>query len=236
MYCFKHNLIFIHIPKAAGTSIEWHLLKGLGYNHYQLRGLLLGRNNLPWKGPPSKGHLKALEYVKKGYLTEEQWNNCRKFTVVRNPYNRLVSAYNGRNPSFRARLAGKKSWSFRDYVLNYFPKWYEDNYVKSFDSYHVILPQYKYLTDRKNNIIVDDIFKLEALNKNFPSFLSEFGLDGGLPSEQHVSVQKDPLNGLPLPHNKRLKTEDYYDDDTIEFVKKFYEKDFELLGYDSNKI
>src|SRR5699024_6551715 len=64
----RQRIVFIHIPKAAGTSIA---------------GLLYGKRN---------GHLKA-EYVKK-QLGEAAYAEKFSFSVSRNPYDRLVSAYN----------------------------------------------------------------------------------------------------------------------------------------------
>ncbi len=235
MHCYKHNLIFIHIPKTAGTSVEWHLLKKLGYNHYQLRGLILGPNLRPWKGPPSKGHLRARDYVSKGWITQQQWDQNTKFTLVRNPYSKLVSAYNGRHASFRYRLFNKKSkyWSFRDFVLNYFPNILENNYLGSHDNYYHVIPQSDYIVDEDDNLMVDKIIKLENITSELPAFCQSIGLEIGLPAQQHVSLYKDPLTGKPIPEgSERPKTKDYYDQETIDFVREYYKRDFALLSYD----
>ncbi len=232
MHCYKHNLIFVHIPKTAGTSVEWHLIKELGYNHYMLRKLIVGPNSWPWKGPPSKGHLLAQDYVKKGWITQQQWDEAKKFALVRNPYRRLVSAYNGRGTGFRYRLLKRKDWSFREFVLDYFPTILENNYIGSHDNYHHVMPQHKYLVDAQGKMMVENIIKLENIKEELPPFLRSIGLDGALPEQQHVSIGKDPLTGRPLSQGEKLKTSDYYDEDTINFVKKYYQKDFELLGYD----
>ena len=236
MHCYKHNLIFVHIPKTAGTSIEWHLMTNLGYYHYQLKKLILDPNRLPWKGPPSKGHLKAVDYVNKGWITQEQWDNATKFALVRNPYSKLVSAYNGRGVGFRYRLLNKKSWSFKEFVLEYFPTVFENNYIGSHDNYHHVIPQHHYLVNAEGELVVNNIIQLEKIKVDLPPFLKTIGLDGTLPVQKHVSVQKDPLTGAALEKGEKLKVSDYYDAETIAFVKEYYQKDFELLGYAPESI
>ncbi len=63
---FKHKLIFIHIPKNAGTSIT-NTLNMLDAGHH------------------------TPEYYIKNYPNE--WKNYKKFAVVRNPWDRVVSNY-----------------------------------------------------------------------------------------------------------------------------------------------
>jgi|2_EtaG_2_1085320.scaffolds.fasta_scaffold00423_4 hypothetical protein len=62
----KHKLIFIHIPKNAGTSITNHLqMSDVGHHKWQ--------------------------YYKIKYPT--QWENYTKISVIRNPWGRVVSCY-----------------------------------------------------------------------------------------------------------------------------------------------
>ena len=62
----KHKLVFIHIPKNAGTSIE---------KSFHMR---------------ATGH-KTWDTYQKQYL--EEWSRYTSFCVVRNPFDRLVSNY-----------------------------------------------------------------------------------------------------------------------------------------------
>ncbi len=63
-----HHCIFIHIPKAAGTSVKTVLFGG-----------------------PVGGHLRAHEY--QIAFTKEEFSSFFKFTFVRNPWSRVKSAY-----------------------------------------------------------------------------------------------------------------------------------------------
>ena len=64
----KEKLIFIHIPKNAGTSIE----------------NLFGGDNTGF-------HHDDINVIKEKF--PEKYNTYRKFTVIRNPYDRMVSWY-----------------------------------------------------------------------------------------------------------------------------------------------
>ena len=62
----KHKVIFIHIPKNAGTSV----LEALGIQEF--------------------GHRKWFEYQ---YDYPNEWETYLKFAIVRNPFDRFVSNY-----------------------------------------------------------------------------------------------------------------------------------------------
>lgn len=63
----EKNLIFIHIPKNAGTSI----IKAMGIKNLYMD--------------------KTIEEYKEHY--QDYWNKYKKFTVVREPIDRFISAY-----------------------------------------------------------------------------------------------------------------------------------------------
>ena len=67
----KYKTIFIHIPKNAGTSIEEYF------------------GNKSVRIQPEK-HADIYEIKKK---FKNSYNNYRKFTIIRNPYDKMVSWY-----------------------------------------------------------------------------------------------------------------------------------------------
>jgi hypothetical protein len=71
----KSKIIFVHVPKNGGTAVKsWFSQK----------------NGEEFEGEP---HLFLDEYVKAGVCTEKELAECRKYAVVRNPWDRMVSAY-----------------------------------------------------------------------------------------------------------------------------------------------
>ena len=71
----QNKFIFFHIPKTAGTSI--HVSLKARFNQYQLDPL-----------PPAH-HIQPKEYL---YFNENK-KDFFKFCFVRNPYERVVSAF-----------------------------------------------------------------------------------------------------------------------------------------------
>ena len=92
----KHKIIFIHIPRTSGTSIE---------SAFDL--------NMDKEGDK---HLRASEIKKK--TGSDKWNSYFKFSIVRNPWERFASMYS--MPFFRKinRLSGKSiDYFFDNYYL-----------------------------------------------------------------------------------------------------------------------
>jgi len=235
VYLSEPGIVFVHVPKCAGTSIERFLIE-----HYDLEGvsreeLLIRKNRNPFKGPPSLGHLRARDYVGKGHLRAEQWNRAFKFAFVRHPLRRLVSIYNYRGVSWRARLAGVRDWSFRDFVLRFFPRPFDQNYLRGHDNYSHTRPMWTMLYDRNGEeCLVDFVGRLESLHQDFAEVCRRIGIEDppGLP-EANRSLGRDPLSGRRLEAGETAPAwQEYFDPETLRFAREYYRKDFELLGYD----
>lgn len=136
----KNDIIFVHIPKVAGTSITKELY---------------GRRN---------GHLTAMEI--KQELGETMYNIKFSFSITRNPYDRLVSSYfyakqGGSKEGGVSNPEIYKDESFREF--NTFVK--EWLIYQNFEKIDVIFkPQYKFLYNG-DNCIVDYVDKLENLSQ-----------------------------------------------------------------------
>ena len=94
MISIKHKIIFIHIPKCAGQSIENIFLEDLGLNWQQRHPLLLRPRKAKEKGPERLAHLYAEEYFKFGYIPKEKYDKFFKFSIIRNPVDRILSEIN----------------------------------------------------------------------------------------------------------------------------------------------
>jgi hypothetical protein len=225
----KHKCIFIHIPKAAGTSIENIFLQDLGLNVNNRHSLLLGENNNQDLGPPRVTHLFAKDYVKHSFISQELFGSYFKFSFIRNPYDRLYSSY--------------KYWKFNDYmsfetfVTRKLPELLEHKTYSYF-----FKSQYEYLygdgellvdfvgrlenIETDINIVLENLnlkhLKLEHLNKSFNSNLTPyfiFRLIGRL-FKDYKNIDK-----LSFNKNNNLSKESKV------LIQDVYKKDFELFGY-----
>lgn len=196
------NLCYIRNPKSASTALCF--------------AMLLARF------PELKKHALSAEkinYLADVNLHEESASINRKecfFTVVRNPFARIVAVY---REFFEQRLVHfiyedylfgivSKDLSFKEFVklLQLIPESLKDQHLKSQNSF---LRFY-----RRRNIEVK-IFKLEetvALN----TFLSGYGL------------LLDVLNKSVTPYDYRK----YYDRETLKVVYHVYSQDISRFGYE----
>lgn len=93
MIIHKYKIIFLHIPKTAGFSIE----KFFDNNK---RNHLIFDSEIVW-GLKDGKYTQHFEYkkIKEYYQGKENIDNYFKFTFVRNTWDRLLSAYSYLNPN-----------------------------------------------------------------------------------------------------------------------------------------
>jgi len=234
MICHQDKCLFVHIPKAAGQSIESVFVERAGLTWEERAPLLLRPNTEPSMGPPRLAHLTASEYVELGYVTEEQYKQYLTFSFVRNPWARVVSEYNYR------RLLGDKHYqcSFKTFLFKHFPKSGSDDHALVQDYYRHIIPQWQFLYDENGNQLVDFIGKFENLQADFNKVCQQLNIaEIALPHKNKtlaVGLKQRLLQKtkrlLPKLDNKKHYSF-YYDDESQQFIANYYQKDIELFDY-----
>ena len=238
-----NNLLFFHIPKAGGSSIEKMFLpnhkklefviriifKESRFSHW-IVGTMRNRNwrlfifwlvsifmcdmkNL-WGIHKGKvlHHLTYLDIYKKKKLylkhTNTSLTDFTKWCIVRNPYDRIISAYHfiGNNLTFT---------QFVYWVYGELDKYYR----YKIDPFVVILPQWEFIINENGKNGMDEILHFENLKSEFKDFQKKYNL-------QHLS----------LPHinsrkrlNKNIKT--YYTQELADMVYHMYRWDYKMFGY-----
>jgi len=81
MICKKYKVIFIHIPKTAGTSIEYMF----GFFEKVNNGKIILNKNI------GRTHLSIKEIQEQ---FPEYYKDFYRFTIVRNPWSKALSMYN----------------------------------------------------------------------------------------------------------------------------------------------
>tara|TARA_B100000085_G_C18525335_1_gene505547 strand:+ start:533 stop:1153 length:621 start_codon:yes stop_codon:yes gene_type:complete len=198
----KHKFIFVHINKTGGTSIE-SILKKLSRDWFAVNF------NYVLNGRFTPKHHLIKEYRK---LADKRhgFKNYFKFTIVRNPWDRLLSNYFFRKKTIHDKLI--QNLSFKEWVLNY----KTDGY--SFEDCLSKHTQLDWITSKNEEVLVDFVGRFENLQEDFDIICDKIG----------VPQQK-------LPHKNKTKHKhytEYYDDETRQIVAEKYTKDIEYFGYE----
>jgi hypothetical protein len=133
--------IFIHIPKAAGTSISKSLFKDLTDHHT------------------------AFEY--QIIFGKRDFNSYYKFAFVRNPWARLFSAYHylksggwGWYEKQRAQDAFGRYDAFNDFVISWLNR-------ETLNTFVHFWPQSRFVSDLRGRLCVNEIFYFENIEGDF---------------------------------------------------------------------
>jgi hypothetical protein len=150
----RHKFIFIHIYKAAGTSVT-HALRPFS------REPLLR----PRTVPRLPDHITAAELRD---TIGDLFDRCFKFTFVRNPWDWQVSLYHYmRQTRKHPQHQLVRGMSFDDYI-----RWRvtEDKHL-----------QKEFVTDAEGKTIVDFIGRFEILESDFAAVCARIGISASLP-------------------------------------------------------
>ena len=151
----EKNCLFFHIPKTAGISVSKSLF-----------------GDVKW------GHRSVSFY--KSYYGEDTFNTLYKFCFVRNPYKRLFSAYtflkqggiNNQDLEFSKSYL-KEYTNFNEFVLKGLEKKEIMNWVH-------FKPQYTFICDENDKVVMDFIGKVENLNTDFNTVCKQLNIKSEL--------------------------------------------------------
>lgn len=196
----KYNVIYVHIPKTGGFSI----IKMFGiYKAWWLE------NYVDVDVAYYCEHMQhASAYIIRD-TDPEVYKNCYKFTLVRNPYDRLVSLYFWKKMHSKKHFIDVFNLSFSKFIETLFEKFHTLESVSRLESSH-FLPQTSFI---EKDVA---IFKFEEIEKCFYFMCEKYKLN----------AFKEKIN--ETEHNW---FETYYTKSLKELVYKMYIFDFALLKY-----
>ena len=179
--------VFFHIPKTAGISISNSLFGDIKWGH---------RN---------------VDFYKSHY-GEKVFNSLYKFCFVRNPYDRLFSAYtflkkggiNNLDLEFSNSYLQEFA-NFSEFVLKGLEKEEIMNWVH-------FKPQYTFICDENDNIVMDFIGKMENLDTDFNTVC------------KHLNIVSE-LQKLNMSAGKKNN----FSEEVKAMIRLKYQKDFNLF-------
>lgn len=183
----KGSFIFIHINKTAGTSIANCI------------------------GLPKKRHLTVKQVIK--IVGEQNFNQAYKFTVVRNPWSKVVSHYQYRVRTNQTNL-GEKPIPFKEWVLKTYGPEKDPAY---FNFPQMFMPQVDWLKNSQGEICIDKVIKFEELPEAFEEVSEKLGLTTKLPMLNKT---------VSLDYRKQ------YDQETKQIIADHFREDIERFHYE----
>jgi hypothetical protein len=193
----QYKFKFIHIPKTGGSSIE----KLFDLQHWDNFYTPVMANCIQgcWFSPQHFTHKMMMGF-------KPECSDWFSFTIVRNPYNKIVSEF----------FYACKNWykiSMTKFDENKFLEWFENDLLK-FDMDHK-LPQHFFLDEP-----VDFILKFENLEADFQKLLNILNIEAELIHENKSDIDK---KNIVESLSKRSK----------ELIYEVFRNDFEIFGYSS---
>jgi hypothetical protein len=213
----SHQFIFIHVPKTAG----WSMMDTLQpYARTAKRTILRSiSRRLPFHESPENAHFRVHEPASSmiAKLGRPVWDRFLTFAVVRDPFDHAVSHYEYlkqfRIPAIRHKFA---KLSFSDYLDDRHRAvfWNHTLFVRMPDQAHFVV-------DGGGEIAVKRILRFERLAEEWPKLVTELSIAG----TELLYVNKTRAKSDRRPYSS------YYDDKTVEKVRRLYARDFDLFGY-----
>ena len=200
----SHQFVFVHIRKAAGTSLRQILEKVSLPKNNNLWFKLLSRNgfSVDYHRHSFRKHSDLIEAERS--MPVDSFEKYFKFAIVRNPWDRLVSEYEYiKTQPTHSRFKKLSALSFADFV----------NYQSQRPAAH----QVNALKLKNGKLGCDYIGKLETLDESLSVIADKIGIDFS-----------------ELPHVNQVKRRDYrtyYDDNLIESVAQMWQKDLKAFSY-----
>jgi len=194
----ENRCIFVHVPKAAGISVAASLFGNLGGGHTSLGIYQL-------------------------VFTKQEYDSFFKFTFVRNPWDRIFSAFHflkkGGFNQYDRRWATEHLADYSTFD-EFVKKWVTRKNVLKYVHF---VPQFRFVClPEQAGPGVDFLGYFENLNEDF----------------RYVQNRLNKDRGQALPHKNRTSSDrkldfrEHYNETTRSIVADVYETDIRMFGYD----
>ena len=205
--------IFFWIPKGAGTSVAAALEQHGAQTLVSVEAIRKFFRN---RGVVTFGHIYLPALIRAGLVSEEFVAKAVKFTIVRNPYDRLISLF-----EYLRRLGFLPKTSTFGIFCHYLQEHAMEKVgLRNHEGLSQLNPQVTWLRDTSGKLTIDKIYRYEQLSSSWPELWASIGFQGEAPVLPRLNYSE-----------ARRKPEEYFSRNTIKVVQEAYHDDFEILGY-----
>lgn len=203
----KHRVLFVHIPKAGGTSLEKLLAIPVAPHALLVHNL---------ERMPALQHYTPTQLLP--LLTDEQRHQYLKIVLIRNPYARAVSDYCWFQQRHAHVLEGKRIGTFLEFV-----RWRKEVVDRRAYAEHPLLSHFRPMRDYFQDDVFryDLVLRLETLNST------------GLDELRRLSPTLANTEENEVPHENKSEHGDYqsfYCDETRRLVEEMEQPS--MFGYE----
>jgi hypothetical protein len=244
MIYVSHNLkaLYFHIPKCGGTNIKKLLVEKYGFifiNQMKKRRdhfIEFCESNmsldLPNQSATSIRKKGVLRYFIDNNFTndllnmdDEKWKTYFKFTFIRDPYKKIISAFN-----FLKSTYNTVPLYCQDFCYKNFNSFFDfKTMINNFGYYHTFITQNDHLLDHKMKINVNYIGNIDNYDEEMSRIFEIIGIKGS-------EINNLDENNEKQIYNKNIsydpdKFYEFYDEKTFNLVNELFSIDFDLLNF-----
>lgn len=217
------GLEFVHIPKTGGTAVEaaaWSQKQIVWGTCHGMQNPNIGCDKpdwpqqFEWMGPSKLDR----KYTGEPWLAPPKWLHPNPymakdtFTIIRNPYDRIVSEYH--STSYSTFHASKDPREMNEWIqLRLREVMKMTTYPGHF------LPQHFYVYDHHRRQAITHVLKYESLTHEFHSLMKQYNLNIDLPQKEAPKADQS------------IFAKEFLSPDTIAMINGLYGADFRVFGY-----
>ena len=199
------RIIFVHIPKCAGSSVAYALMKKENYPNF--------RGYLKMSSADQKRYLTGLEYKHNTIASHKvkEFDKYYCFTIVRNPFDRFISSYFWKKEVETSLTLDKYLYQAEQYLKDHAHDETLKLHQKKIPHF---LPQKNYVTIGNKNVM-SDIFQFEQIGKVFEHLELS-------PQKRKIINSKKKASTLGDEELDRVRAR----------IEELYQVDYEFFGFD----
>jgi Sulfotransferase family len=206
----KYGFWFFDIPRTSSSSIKVEL--------GQYFGRTFGKFNLIEESFRQKSffadHMLAVEM--RELLGKPTFDRIFKFTITRNPWDRMLSIYR-----YRQKVGQiPQNLTFKTYVIQFdSPRYVSTESASPFDHRNYYYSSLEFISDYNGNILIDYIGKYENREADLKKIAETIGME---------SLGKYCLQ---TAQKKSAHYSEFYDAETEKIVGRVFAEEIERFGY-----